>query len=227
MRSVPVVAVDGPVGVGKGTLCAALARTLGWNVLDSGAIYRLLGLAALRAGVAFDDHVGLAALAQAFAMDFAFEPRQGLVAALLDGQDVSAQIRTEQAGRNASLVASIPTVRDALLQRQRDFRSPPGLIADGRDMGTVVFPDAQIKIFLTATAQERARRRRKQLRDKGIDANLAALSAEINARDKRDSERAAAPLRAAPDASEIDTSDASADEVFAWVFAIIHAGGFG
>ncbi|MBT6275007.1 MAG: (d)CMP kinase [Chromatiales bacterium] len=219
----PVIAVDGPSGVGKGTLCARLCDVLGWHILDSGAIYRLLGLAAERHGISPTEEQALTELARSLDISFTFDPGAQSVRALLAGDDVSPLIRTEEAGKQASLVAAVASARVALLQRQREFCRPPGLIADGRDMGTVVFPEAVLKIFLTASADERAVRRHKQLRETGISANLAALSAEIDARDRRDIERAAAPLRPAHDAVEINTTLLPADAVCAQVLEHVNA----
>ncbi len=213
MSPSPVVTVDGPSGVGKGTLCAFLSRTLGWHLLDSGAIYRLLGLAAKRRDVDSSDIAGLTRLAEG--LDIAFlTPEDGSATrALLNNEDVTADIRTEEAGAMASLVAPHSEVRAALLERQRNFRRAPGLVADGRDMGTVVFQDAPVKLFLTASAEERAARRYKQLIQQGLSANLAALSVDIAERDRRDTARVNAPLRPATDAVSIDTTGVSIDEV--------------
>ena len=200
----PVVTIDGPSGSGKGTISQLLAARLGWHYLDSGALYRLVALAASRKGVALDDADGLARLA--IALDARFEVDGGDERVLLDGEVVGSQLRSEATGAGASRVAAIPAVRTALLARQRAYREPPGLVADGRDMGTVVFPAAVIKIFLTANAQARVDRRYKQLKEKGIDANLAALSADLAERDRRDSERDASPLKPATDAVVIDST---------------------
>lgn len=199
----PVIAVDGPSGVGKGTLCRSLAERLGYHLLDSGSLYRLTALAAMRAGVADDDAAGLARVAATLAVGFASGDDDLVVR--LAGEDVTALIRTESAGMAASKVAVVPEVRAALLQRQRDFRRAPGLVADGRDMGTVVFPDAPLKLYLVASPAERARRRHKQLSEKGVSANLAALETEIAERDARDAGRTSAPLKPAPDAVILDT----------------------
>jgi len=204
----PVIAVDGPSGVGKGTLCRLLATHYGWQLLDSGALYRLTALAASRHAIALDDAPALATLAQQ--LDVVFEARSDAEPLIrLEGEVVNQAIRTEQAGMAASQVAAIGAVRAALLQRQRDFRQPPGLVADGRDMGTVVFPDAPVKIFLDASAEVRAQRRYQQLKQQGVDVTLDVLVREIADRDARDRQRAVAPLQAAADAITIDTSNLS------------------
>src|SRR5579863_6438575 len=209
---IPVMTIDGPSGSGKGTVSRAAARALGWGLLDSGALYRLVALAGRQAGVSLDSGPELARLAEAADIGFGSGPSgEGLV--WLNGAEVSGAIRTERAGNDASRVAAIPQVRAALLERQRRFAVPPGLVADGRDMGTVVFPDAEVKIFLTASAAERAQRRHKQLKEKGVAANLAALSLEIEERDLRDATRAASPLVASADAVLLDTTGMSVDAV--------------
>jgi cytidylate kinase len=204
-----VVAIDGPSGSGKGTVSSLLARRLGWHLLDSGALYRLVALAGSRAGLEAGDAVGHALLAARMPVAFA---RDG-ARVLLDGEEVSAALRSEAAGAGASRVAAWPAVRDALFERQRAFAQPPGLIADGRDMGTVIFPEAPLKIFLTASAEERARRRYNQLKEKDSGVSLAALSREIAERDRRDATRSVAPLVPAADAIVLDSTALSAVEV--------------
>ena len=217
--SAPVIAVDGPGGAGKGTLCHLLARHLGWHLLDSGALYRVTAQACLQAGVDWEDEAGAAAVAAD--LDVVFRPAaDGSVAVLLGGEDVSRAIRTEEGGRGASLVAAYPQVHTALLGRQRAFRRAPGLVADGRDMGTVVFPDAPLKIFLTASAEERARRRHKQLLEKGESVSLPRLLEDIRERDARDSRRAVAPLVPADDALELDSTSISVAGVFRQVLRV-------
>jgi cytidylate kinase len=217
--SVAVIAIDGPSGSGKGTVSRAVARTLGFSLLDSGALYRLVALAGRKAGIGLDDAVGLGQLAQRFNIRFG-STDSGEEAVWLDGEEVTRAIRTEQAGNDASKVAALGPVRAALLERQRAFAVPPGLVADGRDMGTVVFPQARVKIFLTAAPQERALRRYKQLKEKGVAANLAALSLEIAERDQRDISRASSPLVASADATMLDTTGMSVEDVVERVLRI-------
>jgi cytidylate kinase len=215
----PVVAIDGPSGSGKGTVSRMIARRTGWHLLDSGALYRLVGLAGTRAGLAADDVAGHAALARAMNVRFdADSADQELIE--LDGADVTASVRSEAAGAGASRVAAWPPVRMALLDRQRAFARPPGLVADGRDMGTIVFAAAVLKIFLTASAQERALRRYNQLKEKDSGVSLAALSLEIAERDRRDSTRSVAPLVPAADAIVLDSTAMTALEVVDEIMAI-------
>ena len=216
-QAIPVITIDGPGGSGKGTIAGLLAGRLGWNLLDSGALYRLLALAAQKHGVALDDQQRLESLAAQLNVRFYTSGDEQHIS--LEGEDVTRAIRTEAAGASASVVAALPAVRVALLQRQRAFLEAPGLVADGRDMGTVVFTEAPLKIFLTASPEERAERRYKQLLGKGETANLASLLDEIVARDERDTNRSVAPLRPAEDAILIDSTSMSIDEVLETVHA--------
>jgi cytidylate kinase len=216
------VTIDGPSGSGKGTISRGLAARLRWHLLDSGALYRLVALAATRRGRG-EAPAALAALARD--MDVRFTPLRGGEQIFLDGSDVTAALRTENAGTAASRVAAIPEVRTALLARQRDFARPPGLVADGRDMGTVVFPEARLKVFLTASADERAMRRHKQLKEKGIDVSLPDLSWDIAQRDARDANRPVAPLRPAPDARVVDSTSLTPEEVIARILEWLEAAG--
>ena len=215
---VPVVAIDGPSGSGKGTVSRLLAVRTGWHLLDSGALYRLTALAGERAGLAAEDVAGHAALARSMRVEFAVDAA-GAEVVRLAGLDVTAALRSETAGAGASRVAVWPEVRSALLERQRKAARPPGLIADGRDMGTVIFPGAPLKIFLTATAAERARRRYNQLKDKDSSVSLAALSREIAERDRRDEHRPVAPLVPAADAIILDSTALNAAEVAEQIYA--------
>jgi CMP/dCMP kinase len=219
----PVIAIDGPSGAGKGTVCALLAAQLGWHLLDSGALYRITGLASERRGLDLADESAVAAVAAT--LDVRFEPQSTGVRVVLEGQDVTDTIRTEVVGSLASQVATLPAVRAALLQRQRDFQVAPGVIADGRDMGTVVFPNASVKVFLTASAEERGRRRYQQLLDKGFDASLPALIEDIQARDERDSNRSVAPLKPADDAFLIDSTHLAIEQVCEQVIELVHKAG--
>lgn len=210
---VPVLTVDGPSGSGKGTICALVARELGWHLLDSGALYRLVALGAMRHDIDLTDEAALAAYAAELDVAFALQSDGSAPRILLEGEVVGDSLRTEACGNAASKVAALEGVREALLQRQRDFQQPPGLVADGRDMGTTVFPDAGVKIFLTASVDERAQRRYKQLKEKGISANLPDLLTEIAERDARDAERSVSPLKPAADAVVLDTTNLTINEV--------------
>ena len=211
----PVIAIDGPSASGKGTVARRTAAALGFHFLDSGALYRLVALAVARRGIDPADTDTVAGIART--LDCAFSADETVS---LDGRDVSLAIREESVSAGASRVAAVPAVREALLARQRAFRRPPGLVADGRDMGSVVFPDATLKIFLTASAEERAQRRYKQLMEKGLGASMAGLLQEIRERDARDSERAAAPLRKVPDAIELDTTHMPAEAAVAKILEL-------
>jgi cytidylate kinase len=212
-KDVPVIAIDGPSASGKGTVAALVARALGFRYLDSGALYRVCAHAAIQKGVSLDDEAALAAMARGLKLHF----ESGEV--FLDGKPVGDAVRTEEAGRAASRIAALPALRAALLDVQRGFRRTPGLVTDGRDMGSVVFPDATLKVFLTATPEERAQRRYKQLIGKGFDANLAALVQDLRERDARDAGRQAAPLKQGDDALLLDTTGVSIDDAVARVLA--------
>ena len=219
-RDIDVVAIDGPSGSGKGTIARQLAAYLGWHLLDSGALYRLVAVAARESAVDLNDQTGLGHLASGLNVRFASKD-DGTEQIFLGQTDVASEVRTEETGKIASKIAEMPQVRAALMEVQKRFRKAPGLVADGRDMGSVVFPDAPVKIFLTASPEERTRRRHKQLKDKGIDVSLPALSADIAERDLRDSERAVAPLRPAPNAEILDTTGLSIIEVVELVKKIV------
>jgi cytidylate kinase len=216
--AIPVLTIDGPSGAGKGTVSRAVAKRLGWHYLDSGSIYRSLAIAVLKQKVELTDVPEIVKVAQSMALEFECNDE---LAVKLDGEDITSQLGLESTGNAASIVAVLPEVRSTLLQKQKDFKKMPGLVADGRDMGTVVFPDAEIKVFLTASAAERAQRRYKQLIEKGIDANLALLTNEIEERDRRDTERKTAPLSMASDALYIDSSNMTIDEVIEEVLNLI------
>lgn len=220
----PVICVDGPSGSGKGTVSRVLVRELGWHLLDSGALYRLVAVAAGRQDVALDDETGLARVAQVLDVQFETTP-EGDEIILLRGEDVTREVRRETTGEAASRVASLPQVRAALLKRQREFRQSPGLVADGRDMGTVIFPDAPLKIFLTASPEERAKRRHKQLKEMGFDASLAKLAEDIRARDERDAGRPVSPLVPADDAVCVDTTGIAINAVMDRVRELARARG--
>ncbi len=216
--SVPVLTIDGPSGAGKGTVSRAVAKKLGWHYLDSGSIYRSLAIAALKKHADLENEALIVEIAQSIALEF--ECNDELIVRL-DGEDITAQLGLESTGNAASIVAALPEVRRVLLQKQKDFKRFPGLVADGRDMGTVVFPEAENKVFLTASAAERANRRYKQLIEKGIDANLVQIINEIEERDRRDMERQTAPLAMANDALYIDSSDMTLASVIEEVLNLI------
>lgn len=216
---VPILTIDGPSGSGKGTIARRVADHLRWHLLDSGALYRLVAFAGQQKGLQRDDQAGHERIAQQLDVRFGLAPGGG-ERIWLEGREVGTGIRTEQAGEGASRVAAMPGVRAALLERQRAFATPPGLVADGRDMGTVVFPSAALKIYLTASAEERARRRYNQLKDKGLDANLAALSLDIAERDRRDASRPIAPLKPADDALIVDSTSMTIDGVLTRVLEL-------
>lgn len=222
-KTVPVLTIDGPSGSGKGTISRHVAQSLGWHYLDSGAIYRAVGLAAAWAQVDLSDAQAVAACASRAQIRFETGAGAGEPRVIVNGKDATHQLRMETAGAAASAIAALPQVRAALVDLQHGFRKLPGLVADGRDMGTVIFPDARIKVFLTASADERAARRYKQLKDKGVSATLDGLLGEILARDARDANRAVAPLRPASDAVTIDTTGLSVDAVVARVLALVPA----
>jgi cytidylate kinase len=218
MSEIPVVTIDGPSGSGKGTIAQLVAKYLGWHYLDSGAIYRVLVQAAIKHDVELMDEQALVDIAKDLDLVFLLDNDQLVV--MLEGEDISTIIRSEQAGNAASKIAVLPLVRAALLERQRAFRRLPGLVTDGRDMGTVVFPDAGRKVFLTASAQQRAERRYKQLKEKGIESKISALIAEISERDVRDSQRKVAPLRPADDAILLDSTSMDIADVYDRVRAL-------
>lgn len=214
-----VITVDGPSGAGKGTICRLLAQKLGFHLLDSGALYRLTALAGMRAGIDLNSASHAADVAAN--LDVLFDVQGDGIAILLGGDDVSPLIRGEDVGMGASIVAAHPAVREALLQRQRAFAQSPGLVADGRDMGTVVFPEADLKIFLTASAAERARRRKQQLYESGVEADYTSILADIEARDQRDSNRAVAPLMPAQDAVLLDSTELSVAQVLQRIMSLL------
>ncbi len=218
MTRIPVLTIDGPSGAGKGTVSRSIAKQLGWNYLDSGSIYRSLAVAVMNQAIDLTDVAAIVEVAEAMSLEF--ECGEELVVRLA-GHDITEQLPTETTGNSASIIAAYPEVRAILLQKQKDFQQLPGLVADGRDMGTVVFPDAENKVFLTASAKERAARRYKQLIEKGIDANLVKITEEIETRDRRDQERAAAPLKAAEGALHIDSSELSIESVITEVMNLV------
>nr|WP_197975707.1 MULTISPECIES: (d)CMP kinase [unclassified Pseudomonas] len=213
VNQAPVITIDGPSGSGKGTIAGILAKRLGWKLLDSGALYRLLAYAARNHGVDLSNEASLMVMAAHLDVQFIAAADGQPQRIVLEGDDVTRDIRNEQVGAGASQVAALPAVRDALLQRQRAFQESPGLVADGRDMGTVVFPEAALKVFLTASAEERARRRYLQLKAAGNDVSLSSLLDEIRARDERDTQRAVAPLKPAADAIQLDSTELSIEQV--------------
>jgi cytidylate kinase len=214
MTPAAVITIDGPSGTGKGTVAHLLAQELGWHILDSGALYRIVGVAALDQAVAVDNSHALVRIANAMEVDFSTVFPGSI---LLDGKEISGRVRLEESGVMASRVATNPALRTALLQRQYSFRRPPGLVADGRDMGTVVFPDALCKFYLTASAEIRAQRRYNQLKDKEVDVSLSGLLRDIQARDERDSTRAVSPLKPAKEALIVDTGPLTIEQVMAVV----------
>jgi cytidylate kinase len=219
--SVPVLTIDGPSGSGKGTISRRVAEKLGWRLLDSGALYRAVGYAAGAEGLDLSDVDAMTRCAQTTKIRFQAAPDGSDTRVLVNGHDATEELRTETAGAAASAIASIPSVRQALVDMQLAFRKAPGLVADGRDMGTVIFPDAAYKVFLTASAAERAKRRYKQLKEKGLSVTLATLQREIEARDARDASRTVAPLKPAADAVFIDTTGMGIEDVVAKVLAVV------
>ncbi len=219
VHEAPVITIDGPGGSGKGTIAMRLAGKLGWHFLDSGALYRLVALAAMDRGIDAIEEAALGQLARGLDVSFGVSG-DGMVI-LLDGNTITGRIRSEDVGVYASRIAALPLVRAALVKRQRAFRTPPGLVADGRDMGTVIFPDAVLKIFLTASAQARAQRRYKQLKEKGESVNLSRLFRDIEKRDERDSSRAISPLKPADDAHLIDSTELSIEEVMQEIYDLL------
>jgi len=217
----PVLTIDGPSGSGKGTISALVAERLGWHLLDSGALYRAVGYAAGMAGVDLSDMEAVTRCAQTTKIRFRAAVDSGETRVIVNGHDATDELRTETAGAAASAIASMPPVREALVALQLGFRKAPGLVADGRDMGTVIFPDAGHKIFLTASAAERAKRRYKQLKEKGLNVTLGGLQREIEARDERDASRTIAPLKPAEDAVVVDTTGMAIDEVVAKVLSVV------
>ncbi len=217
--SIPVLTIDGPSGAGKGTVSRAVAQRLGWHYLDSGSIYRALAIAVLQQGLDLEDIDAIVKKAENIQLEFICGDE---LTVMLNGEDITPQLASEKTGNSASIIAAYPEVRQVLLQKQKDFRQPPGLVADGRDMGTVVFPDAEYKVFLTASAAERAKRRYKQLIEKGIDANIDRIINDIEERDRRDRERTTAPLTPAQDAVLLDSSDLSIEQVIERVMQLVN-----
>jgi len=220
-KIIPVLTIDGPSGSGKGTISRSVADNLGWHLLDSGALYRAVGFAAGMEGLDLSDAEAMTRCAETTRITFRAAKGGGETHVIVNGMDATDEIRTETCGAAASAIAAIPSVRAALFDKQRHFRKSPGLVADGRDMGTVIFPDAKVKVFLTAGAEERAKRRYKQLKEKGLSVTLAALLREIQARDVRDAERPVAPLKPASDAVIIDSTGMPIDAVVAQVLSLV------
>ena len=223
-KPVPVLTIDGPSGSGKGTISRRVAEHLGWHLLDSGALYRAVGYAASMAGIDLSDADAVTRCAETTKITFRDPKDGGETRVYVNSHDATDELRTETVGAVASAIAAIPSVRTALLDKQHSFRRAPGLVADGRDMGTVIFPDAQTKVFLTASADERAKRRYKQLKEKGLAVTLSALLREIEARDARDAARPVAPLKPATDAVSIDSTGMAVDIVVAKVLNLVHPG---
>ena len=224
-KAIPVLAIDGPSGSGKGTISRAVADALGWHLLDSGALYRAIGFAAGEEGIDLSDADAVTRCAETTKISFR-DPKDGHeTRVIVNGHDATDELRTETAGAAASAIAAIPSVRSALFDKQRSFRRPPGLVADGRDMGTVIFPDAPFKVFLTASAEERAKRRYKQLKEKGLNVTLSSLLREIEARDERDANRKVAPLKPALGALIVDTTGMPVADVVQKVLAVVRTGG--
>ena len=217
----PVLTIDGPSGSGKGTISRLVAEHLGWRLLDSGALYRAVGYAAGAAGLDLSDAEAITRCAETTKIQFRVAPNDGETRVIVNGHDATDELRTETAGAAASAIASVPSVREALVGLQLSFRKSPGLVADGRDMGTVIFPDAPFKVFLTASAAERAQRRYKQLKEKGLSVTLSSLKSEIEARDARDASRTVAPLKPAQDALLVDTTGMGIEDVVAKVLAVV------
>jgi cytidylate kinase len=222
-NTINVITIDGPSGTGKGTLSLMLADKLGWHYLDSGVLYRVLAYLAIQQNIAFDDEAQLAQIAAKMPIQFILNKSNQSYSVVLDNNDITKLIRSEEVSTASSQVSAHPSVRNTLIELQKSFRQAPGLITDGRDMGTVIFPTAQLKVFMTACPEIRAQRRYNQLKEKGIDVNLVAVESELNERDKRDQERSVAPLKPADDACIVDTSNKSTDEVLQEIMELVQA----